>query len=526
MNAPDSTPGSACRRMRVALAAWAWACASASVWAQPALPEPAAAWPKQARTSPQKKATPAAPDASTLNLYWQEQLPLAMDREGVKRIGELSSSFRLKFDALNGQPATGKARLLQVYTVRVQHEILLSMARARVLDPELLKELPVLPGSAENGLDGAAAQKYRDWYQSMLAPVSWATRPTAGDAWAADILRLRRRALEIAEILKMKDLPAVVNPGYPSTPSVQDELIAKLGAGLGGGPKLGIDQYWLSRRPKAFSPQGFLEVAAVHVKALPGGLARNCTGTLVDRKTLLTAAHCVSAAVAKDVLVWVQTNDAAQMAKCEAALRRREYIRCNGFREMKLATDGISIHERYLQGQLRYDVAVLVLAEELPDAVIAQLSFEPIVAKVTLAGFGRTNLPESTEGVLAQDLLMRIEVGWHEGNLINGPVSMGWSVPRLSAGGTPTLEKLSSGACRGDSGGPVYSGTQTGFASDAPMPHRVVAIIREGSENACKDYVSTQTLLSDPTVSAWLCAKLSGLPNIPCADTKKLASAN
>lgn len=461
-----------------------------------------------------------APGATAAGAYWRDLLPAPLDPEADRRVRELADSFRLDAEALQRPGNAHKAELLLSYRVQVQHEALLGLVRTRRLDPDIAAELPLQPGVATGALGEAHARKVRDWYESMLAPVPRAPQlveipPTTG-------LLVQPRSLPpaLARYLKQKDSTAVVNPGYPSTPRVLGDLIAQLGQAPSGGPRLGIDNYWLSRRPNAFAPEGFLEVVGVHVKAGATTAARNCTGTLLDKRTLLTAAHCVKGAAAQTVSVRLQTRDAAQLAKCEEAMQRQVYIRCNGLKVLAVAEGGIRIHELYLQGQQKYDVALLELVQDVEDAVVASLSFALIVPKVTLAGFGQRNVVENADAIASDELAMRIEVGWHDGQLIHGPVSVAWPVVPLGAPGKPGA---SSGACSGDSGGPIYSGTQTGFASDTPMPHRVVAIVREGDSSACKDYVSTQTPLSDPAVAAWLCARLPGLPNIPCSDTKKLA---
>jgi Trypsin len=263
-----------------------------------------------------------------------------------------------------------------------------------------------------------------------------------------------------------------------------------------------VTELWQGRRPEGFNPVGFPEVvwlANLRTK-------EECTGTLVSASIVLTAAHCVdSGSTTADLIVITHHRDAKQQSRCAAAMEERRYIRCTVGRFNK--TLGIAIHPNYLAGKAEYDLALIRLSKGLSDVKPAVIDFTNKFSRVTLAGFGVTNLTKDASQQDNNDLAQRIEVGWHDGSVVREEVTMTWYV------------KGTSGTCRGDSGGPIYEGYRDGYATDEV--HALVGVIREGTSASCVRYDSKQTRLSNEDVKQWLCGQLDASKLKGCS--KKVA---
>jgi secreted trypsin-like serine protease len=151
-----------------------------------------------------------------------------------------------------------------------------------------------------------------------------------------------------------------------------------------------------------------------------------CTGTAIARDLVLTAAHCV----APNATYRVSTPDHRQ-----------------GF-----ATAGIAVHPRYdashyAAGRVTADVALIKVAQPLPDAVepVPLAPAGNVVAgdRFTIAGFG-TIAPRSDAG-LGVARAARLTATGRPGNI----------QVRLVDPATGD-KRFGMGACTGDSGGPAF----------------------------------------------------------------------
>lgn len=354
-----------------------------------------------------------------------------------------------------------------------QKRLLKLLGERKVMDPNLAKLLDELRIKGESGKSDAA----NDWLKTLI-PSDY----PASSLWSLPNLRLDD-GKKIVHVGTPRLAPTSIAPKKTSVPS------------SGGGTLLPSSELWNGRRPEGFNPVGFLEIVGLlNLKS-----NSECTGTLVAPDVVLTAAHCVLGARNEEIRVLAHRRDSAQEKKCALALAERRYIRCT--RVVFAPTpSGLAVHPSYLKGELQYDLALVTLSGSLPEARPARIDFDVKFSDVTLAGFGVTNLSEIATPQTLADRLYRIEVGWHSGEFGTKDTSLEWLV-------SPTESK--SGACRGDSGGPVYAHFRDGHEKEAKRQVRsLVAVIREGTSGTCVRYVSQQTRLASAKVKHWLCGKL------------------
>lgn len=151
-----------------------------------------------------------------------------------------------------------------------------------------------------------------------------------------------------------------------------------------------------------------------------------CTGTLVGPNVVVTAAHCVAGDCASRVYVGDDVNE------------------IGAGREFDVA-DAL-IHPDYRPPKPNQDVAVLILAEDIPGqprAVAGRAQLEA-ASTVRLAGFGNTDVFSSG--------------GYGRRRMVDVPLAS--ADPKYGAdtetefvAGAPFLDRDS---CNGDSGGPAY----------------------------------------------------------------------
>jgi trypsin len=194
-----------------------------------------------------------------------------------------------------------------------------------------------------------------------------------------------------------------------------------------------------------------------------------CGGTLIDKDSVLTAAHCIRKHIddpdlVRHLAVIVRTT---QLGVGQGVVRDVTHIR---------------VHNRFnldpkAQGQdMKYDAAVLTLNQPVPNpktihlATSSQNSLEKPGRKVTVAGWGFTK----TRGMVSSRL-RKVQVPIRGGDL-GDYQSLYKPKLMIAAGGG------GKGACVGDSGGPL-------FGKDNRGRYTQIGIASWGARSGCGDPV-------------------------------------
>ncbi len=157
-----------------------------------------------------------------------------------------------------------------------------------------------------------------------------------------------------------------------------------------------------------------------------------CTGTLIDSRWVLTAAHCL----------W--SMDSA-LARGDLFVLSGSDITNNGYTD-SIAFANIVLHPQYVDGDFAYDMALVELASPKNGVDLAILNDEPldndwIGAPMTFVGFGMTDFGMNDSGTKRET---KIPVSSYDSEIMYS-------------------EHAASNICQGDSGGPVFETNDAGI---------------------------------------------------------------
>lgn len=179
-----------------------------------------------------------------------------------------------------------------------------------------------------------------------------------------------------------------------------------------------------------------------------------CTGSAIDSRVILTAAHCI-----------IQREDASH----------RVDIKNSEGQNITYKASQVAIHHKYLEGDKNYDLALAFLETDLPADVeilnLPQKEVPLLLTSITAAGYGRMDGRPSQPGNSGILRTVDLNVSKYDATL---PYFM-------------VNQKEGKGFCQGDSGGPamtVINGKNTVVGVASKTTHKLELAPNE-EKNLC-----------------------------------------
>jgi hypothetical protein len=171
-----------------------------------------------------------------------------------------------------------------------------------------------------------------------------------------------------------------------------------------------------------------------------------CTGFVYDKRTIVTAAHCLAAGPLQSGTITITFGSKNRQLKTSVEVPAKQALANGGWDRGDIARKDIDPMPQYPKN----DVGIIVLSEDVPDWVkplpIKEIGSVDIGRDVILAGFGQTReLPQNASTTEFKGFLRKTKVKL---SVINDAgKEFIWQAPE---------DNSRASSCHGDSGGPMY----------------------------------------------------------------------